>query len=217
MDFLIRGLDKGGAAGRPQMVKQFFFAQIHALLSTKPLQMRQTNVGDVTVAGKGHLSQGLNFFLVVGTHFNHNEFWMGRGIEQGQRHADVVVEVPCRGMNLERCGQDISDEFLGGGFAIAAGHGKHGTGPCVSVGQGKLLQCVERVSLTTVTSEWPSQAVSEVIAWTAPASSACSTKALPSKLAPLNGDVNVVLEINTGVDGYAFGPRSYLEQVFHGF
>ena len=32
-----------------------------------------------------------------------------------------------------------------------------------------------------------------------------------------NGDVNVVFEINTGVNRYATGPRSYLEQVFHGF
>ena len=119
-------------------------------------------------------------------------------------------------MNLERCGQDISDEFLGGGFAIAAGHGKHGTGPCVSVGHGKLLQCDERVfDHGDVGVGFPGRVGGDCMHGSG--LQCMLYEGVAIEIRTPNGDVNVVFEINTGVNRYATGPRSYLEQVFHGF
>ena len=129
-------------------------------------------------------------------HFNHNEFWMGRGIEQGQRHANVVVD-SCH-MAHEPGEWPRHLNFLGGGFAIAAGHGKHGTGPRVSVGQGKLLQCDKRVfDHGDVGVGFPGRVGGDCVHGSR--LQCMIYEGIAIKFAPFYGDVNVVFEINTGV------------------
>ena len=42
-------------------------------------------------------------------------------------------------------------------------------------------------------------------------------KVIPIEIGAPNGDVDLILEVNTGVDGHAFGPRPYLDEVLHDF
>ena len=55
------------------------------------------------------------------THFHDGDFRVRADAEDGQGHADVVVQVPLRGRDPEMRGQDLADEFLGRGLSVRAG------------------------------------------------------------------------------------------------
>ncbi|MNR64606.1 hypothetical protein D3C85_1873130 [compost metagenome] len=59
---------------------------------------------------------------MVGAHFNHRHFLLRRIDRQDrERHTDVVVEVPARGVGIILHRKHLRDELLGRRFAVGAG------------------------------------------------------------------------------------------------
>ena len=83
--------------------------------------MRPPDVGDDRCVGLGDFGEQGNFFLRIGPHFNDGDVGFCARSEQGQRHADVVVEVANGGVNVGVSGlQHAFHQFLGRGLAIAS-------------------------------------------------------------------------------------------------
>ena len=138
-------VDEGRAVCGREVVEQFLLAFVHALFTSKPFQVCQSNVGDAPMGGFGDGAEQRDFLLVVRAHFHHHKFRLGWRAQQGQGHPDVVVEVPGSCMNLHPLSQHIAQEFLRRGFSVASRQGQHGTIPRSAHGACRGLQRVQHV------------------------------------------------------------------------
>ena len=138
--FGIGFLHKRRASMRSEVIEELFFSAVHTLLATKALQMSQTDVGDVAMGRFGNARKQVDFSLMVGAHFDYDKVRLGRGIQQGERHSDVVVQVAFRGVHVHRFSQHIANQLLGCGFAVASCHPQHRASPTPPVSPGKALQ-----------------------------------------------------------------------------
>ena len=108
--------------------------------------MRPPDVGDDRCVGLGDFGEQGNFFLRIGPHFNDGDVGFCARSEQGQRHADVVVEVANGSVNVGVSGlQHAFHQFLGRGFAIASCQANYRTGPLPSVPTSQGLQGCQRI------------------------------------------------------------------------
>ena len=85
---------------------------------------------------------------MVRAHLHDGDFRVRADAEDRQGHADVVVQVPFRGRDLEMRGQDLADEFLGRGLAVRAGQADDGNLQLLPMPGRELLQRPERVRET---------------------------------------------------------------------
>ena len=82
----------------------------------------------------------------IGPHFNDGDVGFCAGGEQGQRHANVVVEVANGGVNVGvSLFQYAFHQFLGCGLAIASRQANYRAGPLPSVPTSQGLQGCQRV------------------------------------------------------------------------
>ena len=66
-----------------------------------------------------------DFAAMVRAHLDHGVAMLRAQIEQRQRNADVVVEIPLRDQTGAHPAQDRPDHFFGRRLPVAAGHGHH--------------------------------------------------------------------------------------------
>ena len=85
---------------------------------------------------------------MVRTHFHDGDFRVRADAEDGQGHADVVVQVPLRGRDPEMRGQDLADEFLGGGLSVRPGQADDRDLQLLPMEGRELLQRPKRVRET---------------------------------------------------------------------
>ena len=93
---------------------------------------RTTEFTDMCVAGiadDGHVRPGQadrigNFTHMVGAELNHCRDMLRRQLQQGQRHAQVVIQVAPGGQHraVKAGTQDAGEQLLDGGLAAGAGH-----------------------------------------------------------------------------------------------
>ena len=103
------------------------------------------NVGVADVGDEGHIrlhqpGQVVDFPGVVHAQLHHTHLMLRLQPEQGEGHADVVVEIPLRFVDAEPCPQHRRRHILGGGLPHRAGDGDEGDGEELFVVPGQLPQ-----------------------------------------------------------------------------
>ena len=137
---------EGAAAVRGQVVEQLALAAAHPLRAAEAFEVRTADVGQDAVVGLGDRGQQGDFAASAGSHLDHAEPCVAGHGEQRERHADVVVEVTARGVDLEAFGQHAAHQLLGRGLAVAARYGEYRDRQPAAVFACQLLQCPERVA-----------------------------------------------------------------------
>ena len=137
---------EGAAAVRGQVVEQFALAAAHPLRAAEAFEVCTADVGQDAVVGLGDRGQQGDLAAGAGSHFDHAELRVAGHGEQRERHADVVVEVAARGVDLEAFGQHAAHQFLGRGLAVAARYGEYRDRQPAAVFACQLLQRPERVA-----------------------------------------------------------------------
>jgi hypothetical protein len=90
--------------------------------------------------GLGDAGKEGYFLLVIGPHFNDGYFGFLRQVEYGKGHAYVVVEITLGGPHPEFLLEGTYQQFLGGGFPIAARKAYHGDGELAPVEARQFLE-----------------------------------------------------------------------------
>ena len=114
-------------------------------LVRKKFDMRRPDAADHADLRRGHFRQRREFAGMIHPHFHHAVFVILVEPDQGQRHADVIVEIALRRLRLETGAQHGRDQFLRARLAAAAGHADGAHGKQLPVIGGKALQGLERV------------------------------------------------------------------------
>ena len=89
-------VDKHGLAMALDMPVKFYLGLDDALKAAEAFQMCFPDVGDEAIVGVGDLAEEIDFTRVAGTHFHDGHLGVRLDAQQGERHADVVVEVAHR-------------------------------------------------------------------------------------------------------------------------
>ena len=108
--------------------------------------MGLADIGDYAVVRLAHLHEFFNVIRMAGTHFDHGYFSPGTNGEQGQRDADIIVQITLGGLHIEFCGKHSTDEFLGRSLAVGPGdpyYGEPWRTHILTVMAGQCLQCLQ--------------------------------------------------------------------------
>ena len=124
-----------------KVIIEFTFSFAYTFHAAKSFQVGLAAVGDESVRGIGVHAVSGNFFLVVGAHFNHSDLRSLGNREDGQRYADVVVEVANGGGCFVGSTQYRAHQFFGGGFSIAARDGQEWNIELGSMVARQILEC----------------------------------------------------------------------------
>src|ERR1019366_2437250 len=139
-DAQIVGIEDGDAVGR-QSFDQFPLGGGDALDGIEELHVGVADVGDYPDVGFGDGGELADFSGMVHADLD-DAYVAGVGqAKQGERHADVVVEIAIGFANDGKGGlQQVRDGVFGGGFARAAGHGDDRATPLLARPGGQVLE-----------------------------------------------------------------------------
>ena len=110
--------------------------------------MRAADIGDQTVVRLTHPDEFRYVVRMVRAHLHDGYLGVPGHREQGQRHADVVVEIAFGRAYAVFPGEHRSDQVLGGSLAVGSGQTYHRQTPSAQVRAmpyRQLLQCCERI------------------------------------------------------------------------
>ena len=82
--------------------------------------MSLSDIGDETIVGTRNLTQLCNVHRMVGTHLDNGHLVFRAYLQQGQRHANLVVEIALGCQDTITLAEHSIEQFLGSGLAIGA-------------------------------------------------------------------------------------------------
>lgn len=85
--------ENGGIAFGTKEIIEFSFRLDNSLERAESFQMGFAYIGDDAVIRFGYSAKELDFFQVVGSHFDDGKVVFRFQLEQGSRHADMIIEV----------------------------------------------------------------------------------------------------------------------------
>lgn len=137
--------EDGRVAVAAQEVEEFAFGTHHSLERAEAFQMGLAHVGDESVVGFGDVHQFLDVAGVAGSHFYDGQFVLGAQAQQGEGHADVVVQVAFGVEYVVALRQHGGQQFLGRSLAVGAGDADDARAHLPAVVVGQLLQGFQTV------------------------------------------------------------------------
>ncbi len=141
----IVAIKKGNPGGREALHQLILGAGNARHPIGKILRVGAADVGDDPPVRVSDARQGRDFAGVRHAHFDHRDFVLRLQFEQLQGHAKFVVEVSLGAEHMEPRAQNLSDRFLGGGFAGAAGDPDDALIPVPAHRGGQGLQRHQRI------------------------------------------------------------------------
>ncbi len=135
---------KHGNAIRRQSFEDFTLGAGNCLHRAKPLQMGTLGVVHNRHGGRGDACEIGNLAGVIHAHLDHCGAMRGTQTQQGQRQADVVVEIALggqHGIGAEMCRKNRGAHFLDRSLAIAPCHTDQGNFEAPTPLGSKLPQC----------------------------------------------------------------------------
>ena len=130
--------EQGAVAGVDGLVQGPFGAD-DVFLVAESLQVGAPDVGDDAVVRLGDVAQCLDFSRVVGAHFYDSELRFGGHAQQGQWHADMIVEIAFGGGGPVFFRQDGVTQFFGCRLAVRARDTQNGNFQLTAVVACQLL------------------------------------------------------------------------------
>ena len=107
--------------------------------------MSRADVGDHRDVRLCATGETLDLAGATHAHLNHKNPVITAGLQERQRHSDVVVVVGGAGLYRSQCRQSRSDQFAGGGLAGGARHRHKWCVKCPAMQQAQLLIGLQRV------------------------------------------------------------------------
>ncbi len=101
--------------------------------------MALADIGHHADVRPGHLAQAVHLPKVADAHLHHGQLMLPADAQQGQGHADLIVEIALRLQDAVLFRQHGRDELLGAGLAHAAGDAYDFNGKLLPVGFGDVL------------------------------------------------------------------------------
>ena len=137
---------EGRSAVRREVVEDFALAAPDPFGTSESLEVGAADVGQQPVVGFGDRAEPRQLAAGAGSHLHDAEGRFPRHGEQRQRHADVVVEVPVRGVDGVALRQHAAHELLGRGLAAAPRDGEDRNPQHPAVRARQLLKGLEGVA-----------------------------------------------------------------------
>ena len=94
----------------------------HAVKGTESQEMGLADIGDYAVVRLAHFHEFFNVIRMAGTHFDYSDFSLRTNGKQGERNADIIVQIALGSLHIELCRKDGANKFLGGGLAVSTGN-----------------------------------------------------------------------------------------------
>ncbi len=176
------GRDDRGAAVFDAF-EDFGFGIGDGFTRAEEFQMGRRNGGDDRDMGANDADQRADFAEMIHAHFEDRRTGLARQRGDAERHAPMVVVGRSRGMGLAERAESMAQDFLGRGFAGAAGDGDDLCFAAGARGAGKVFQPALGVG------DFERDAFAfrrETSAALAPRSKAAATKSWPSRLSPFS-------------------------------
>ena len=142
----ITSIDKNLPVMGGHIVIEGSLGLFHAVEGTESQKMGLADIGDYAVVRLAHLHEFFNVIRMAGTHFDHGNFHIRSKGKNGQRNADIIVQIALSGLHIELCGKHSTDEFLGRSLAVGPGdpyYGEPWRTHILTVMAGQCLQCLQ--------------------------------------------------------------------------
>ena len=127
------------------VAEQLGLCRGHIVQRAQELEVRRSDVRDHAHLGIDEPRQQVDLAGSAHAHFNYRCPVPCLELQQRERHADMVVQVPLVLEHRSLLLQDGGDHLLGRGLAVAAGDADEGNRMLLAVHQGHLLEREERV------------------------------------------------------------------------
>ena len=141
----IVGIVEGQATGLAQIVVKFALGLLHPFEGAEAQNVRLAHVGDQAAGGLGDLHQRGDLARGGRAQLDHGRARPGVDAEEGERHADMVVQVAVGINGFVLAGHHGAHQFLRGGLAVGAGDADHGDIELAAVVGGQILQRFQHV------------------------------------------------------------------------
>ena len=146
----VERIDEDHAAIGSHTLVKFGLGSNDAFERTEAQQMRLADIGDESEVGMNDGAEFGNVHRVVGTHLDDGKFVLRLHLEEGQRHADLIVQIAFGGQHVELSTKHRADQFLGRGLAIRSSDANdlNGTLPVaelLAMMGSQLLECGEDI------------------------------------------------------------------------
>ena len=102
----IISIDKNFPVMGGHIVVERSLGLFNAVKGTESQEMGLADIGDYAVVRLAHLHEFFNVIRMAGTHFDHGYFSPGTNGEQGQRNADIIVQIALGCLHIELCRKD---------------------------------------------------------------------------------------------------------------
>ena len=92
-------IDEGGTSLGGKVAVELGFSFNNTFETAKSFEVGAAYIGDEAEVGIGDFTEGIDFTGVVGSHFDDGNLGVGGDGKEGERYAEMVIEVSSRGMS----------------------------------------------------------------------------------------------------------------------
>ena len=107
--------------------------------------MRLSHIGNDTAIRLSNMNQRLDFTRMIGSHFNDSYLMFRLQAQQGQGHANMVIEISLCIEHSEFLFQYGCNQFLRSGFPVGTGYSHHASPQLTTMIIGQLLQRLKAI------------------------------------------------------------------------
>ena len=102
----IISIDKNFPVMGGHIVVERSLGLFNAVKGTESKEMGLADIGDYAVVRLAHLHEFFNVIRMAGTHFDNGNFHIRSKGKNGQRNADIIVQIALGGLHIELCRKD---------------------------------------------------------------------------------------------------------------
>lgn len=137
---VVVGIDKDGATTSSEEAVELGLGMDNSFKRAEALEVGLADIGDKAKVGLSDSTQGIDLARMAGSHFDDSHLGIGRDSEDGERDAEMIVEITSGGMGAILAREDGKGKFLGGSFAVGAGDADKWNRQLLSVVTREVLQ-----------------------------------------------------------------------------
>ena len=141
----VEGIQEHFSSASMDVVVEFALRLLHALEASKALKMSASDVGDESEVSLSYAAESCYLAGMVGTRLDDGHFVLRLDTQEGERHADVVVQVALGAEHALPLREDGRGQFLGGRLTVGTRNLQHRSAPSPAMVGGQLLQSLQHI------------------------------------------------------------------------
>ena len=136
----VKGIEEDFLAAFVQVVIEFAFCLLHAFEAAKAFQMGSPDIRDEPEVCFDYTAKVCYLAWMIGACLDDGNIVLGLDAKQGERHADVIIEIALGIEDVLPLGKDSADEFFCGGLAVGSRNLQNSLSPCFAMIGSQFLQ-----------------------------------------------------------------------------